>query len=360
MATRGTRRSKRLAKKSANSQSQSCENEWESESIGQQLALSKKAPDSEPTSDGEDCELHFYESRLDTRGEATVLRAGTRSTITPPKTRSHRACLLLTRYYDFDGTLYGTEVTVQSRHLVSAIRKVLGDPRDITFDEEVAKFTEPPRFLYHYQAQLREYSNASGNSVLQAHTELLLSYVQKALYRESEVFKSIDFENSLSPRLEHRHLWAIFRPRCLLYQKHEGVDVILRLRYICESEPRYGNSTKIKAWTVGVERIDYCGNDVRYVKDSVDVPHFDGRKPVHELEIFPVQFHPGKKKIQEDLLVRGRKFLSLCDIQHYSYDGMAQMIDVEDKIYRKEKKIRKKNVCVYDLCYPAGNFIKQY
>ena len=57
----------------------------------------------EPGSNGEESEIYVYESRYDTCGEEVILRAGTKSKIKPPKPKSHRACLVLTREYDLRG-----------------------------------------------------------------------------------------------------------------------------------------------------------------------------------------------------------------------------------------------------------------
>ncbi|KAM3080586.1 hypothetical protein ACMFMG_005527 [Clarireedia jacksonii] len=82
----------------------------------------------DPGSDGEECELHIYEDRVDTSGESVLLRAGTRSRIVPPKRKSHRACLILTRYFHSNQSNRPnrTFLDIQSRHIVEALRSVIG------------------------------------------------------------------------------------------------------------------------------------------------------------------------------------------------------------------------------------------
>ena len=89
----------------------------------QEEQLSYVLPNEEHGSDGEDCELHVYERRRDIRGEERYLRAGTNFEFEPPKRRSHKACLLLTRYFYSSGDRF-IELVVQSRHIIKALREV--------------------------------------------------------------------------------------------------------------------------------------------------------------------------------------------------------------------------------------------
>ena len=94
-------------------------------------------------SDGEECELHVYESRRDTRGEEVYLRAGTKSEYVPPKRRSHRACLVLIRYYSSPGHISFTQLEIQSRHSIGALREVIRTYPGVNFNSKYVPWTSP-------------------------------------------------------------------------------------------------------------------------------------------------------------------------------------------------------------------------
>ncbi|KAI4253040.1 MAG: hypothetical protein L6R42_007723, partial [Xanthoria sp. 1 TBL-2021] len=165
----------------------------------------------ESGSDGEECEIHVYESKFDTRGEAVTLRAGTKSEIKPPKPKSHRACL--------------------SRHVINALRKVIGTYHGIDFNARTVSIVEPPRCLFHYQDELRRHAQESDNEQEKSHIRLCLQYLEKTLHREIKISKSSD-----SPELEHRDLWMAFKPGCLVLEIKNGNEQLSRLRSIFEQK----------------------------------------------------------------------------------------------------------------------------
>lgn len=155
----------------------------------------------EPGSDGEECEMHVYESKYDTRGEQVILRAGTKSEINPPKPKSHRACLVLTREYDRRAKVLCTGLEIQSRHLIRVLPKVVGNYPGVDFTAKTVRLTEPPECLFHYQDELRRHAQESNNEQEKSHVRLCLQYMEKTFHREIKMPKL-----SKSPELEYRDL----------------------------------------------------------------------------------------------------------------------------------------------------------
>lgn len=276
-------------------------------------------------SDGEDSELHVYERRFDTRGEEVFLRAGTKTKFTPPKRKSHRACLVLNRYFEQDGQIFSTELEIQSQHIIKALRKVIGDYYGVDFSGKFVTIEEPPRCIFHYQDELRQHAEASENDQLKSHMQLCLEYMEKTLHREIKLFKSFMSNASVSPELEYRYLWMVFKPGCLVYEKEKGIESLFRLRSIYEMEEN--DSKKIRYWRLSTERIIYSGSEIGLTECIIRIDRYDGCKPLYELTAVPLHFHPDKERIRHDLLERGRKFLSHCGIHHRFYDGAAYMFD---------------------------------
>ena len=53
----------------------------------------------------------------------------------------------------------------------------------------------------------------------------------------------------------------------------------------------------------------------------VGLPYFEGTIKIHELRIYPLQYHPQSEKVKEILVARGRKWASLSGIHHMQYKG---------------------------------------
>lgn len=278
-------------------------------------------------SDGEDCELHVYERRFDTRGDEVFLRAGTKSSFMPPKRKSHRACLVLNRHFDREGQFSYTELEIQSRHIVKALRKVIGTYPGVDFTTELVTIQEPPRCIFNYQDELQQHAEASENDQLKSHIQLCLEYMEKTLHREIKIFKALMSSVSVCPEMEHRDLWMVFKPGCLLYEEKRGIESLLRLRSIHHCHEENSKGTMSSILDVSTERIYHRGSDIGLIRYHIKFKQYEGCKPLCELTAFPLHFHPEKERIRHDLLERGRKFLSHCGIHHRFYDGTAYMDD---------------------------------
>ena len=165
-------------------------------SLGNQIDLVTQEEE-EPDHDGEECELHIYESRRDTRGERVNLRAGTKSKLKSDERRSRQACLVLTRSYR--GTeLLSTDLEIQSRYIIKALKETIGTYPGLDLRGRYVTVAEPPKCLFHYRDELRRYAENSNNEKMKAHLDLLSQYVQKALHRE---IKSTSHSYRINPRL---------------------------------------------------------------------------------------------------------------------------------------------------------------
>ena len=289
--------------------------------------LSLVIHEEEDDSNGEESELHVYNRRTDTRGEYVYLRAGTKSHFEPPKRRSHRACLVLTRHYNSLGKLSYTELEIQSRYITAALRKVIGKYPDVDFSSKFITIREPPRCLFHFQDELRQHAEASGNHHLQSHMQLCLQYMEKVLHQEMKLWKSLESSIAESPVLVgFRHLWMLFKPGCLVYENEKGVEGLSRLRSICAKEK--DDDDEIDSWTLTTERLRQSDTKIGFSYYHTQIKQYEGSRPIQELTYIPLDFHPEKEQIQQRLLTRGRKFLSLCGIHHCFYDGVALLCNM--------------------------------
>ncbi|KAI1130525.1 P-loop containing nucleoside triphosphate hydrolase protein [Nemania abortiva] len=273
----------------------------------------------DPTaSDGEDCEIHYYEERFDTQGERVCLRVGTKSAIEFEKPKSHRACLVRTRVYDSDRELIHTRLEIQSRYVHKALQEVIGPYLGLDFDIPTITIYHPLEPLFHYRRELQEYSNKCNDSKTQSHLGLCLRYVKYTLSREISLFDQVFANESSNLEIDYENLWIAYKPGDLIYKKVGKTDTVSRLR-------RFGvGGGKQPRWRVLTETIEYDGTDFGHVDSETFIGEYHGRVCIRDLEAFPLHFHPRKAQIQDALVQRGQRYVSLQGACHRFFNGIAR------------------------------------
>lgn len=273
--------------------------------------------------DGEDCELHIYESRYDTRGEEVLLRVGTKSKISLEKNRSPRAGLVLTRHYFRFRKGFHTTLKVQSKHIIKALKDVIGSYPGENFFASTVYLSTPPKCLFHYQKELLAYADACGDTKVRDHVSLCLKYMEKTMPEEIRLLEE-GLADPSAFQVNQDNLWVIFKPGCLIYQKQDGMELVSKLQNICRDED---DEDQLLGWEVWVERVVYNGEDFGHIEDLGWINKFDGRKAVRDLEVLPLFYHPEVDRIKRMVEQRGRKYLSFCGIHHCLYNGLALFSD---------------------------------
>ncbi|KAF4990646.1 hypothetical protein FDECE_14311 [Fusarium decemcellulare] len=265
-------------------------------------------------SEGEDCELHAYELRHDNRGEDVTLRVGTTCEYEPPEDKSHRAALVLIRDYIMGETkqLRSTNLEVRSKYIKKALREVIGTYPGVSLMSAAhIRIPSPPKCLFHYRDELEDYATRSDDPVMKSHIHLCLGYMTRVLAHEIAVFETLVVQ-SKEPAIEHQHLWMIFKPGILLYEKLGDMEVVSCL--IEANCIGYGDN-----WRLVAKRIQYNGQVFGYVTGTMIIKTYDGAKPISELGVLPLDLHPERERIRQDLTLRARKYLSLSGSHYRSY-----------------------------------------
>lgn len=273
--------------------------------------------------DGEDCELHIYESRYDTRGEEVLLRVGTKSKINLEKNRSPRASLVLTRYYSRFNKGFHTTLKVQSKRIIKALKHIIDSYPGENFYASTVYISTPPKCLFHYQKELRAYADACEDIKDRDHISLCLKYMEKTMPEEIKFLEEA-LADPIAFHVSQDDLWVVFKPGCLIYQKKDGMELVSKLQTISQ---RNNIKDEVLGWNVWVERVVYNGEDFGHIEELAWISKFDGRKAVKHLEVFPLLFHPDADRIRSMVEQRGRKYLSFCGIHYCLYNGLAQFRD---------------------------------
>ncbi|KAK3998174.1 P-loop containing nucleoside triphosphate hydrolase [Cladorrhinum sp. PSN332] len=286
-------------------------------------------PDFDYDGEGENCEIHIYENRIDARGDLMSLRVkGTQSEVLSEKCKSHTAALVLIRGYNINRELEKTTLQIRSPHLTEAIREVIQTYPGVKIGStgRIVLYGEP-RCLFHYRHELHAYAEKSDNPDLKKHMHLLLQYVVKKFEKELLACRSMANKDEKEPSSEHSNLWMFFKPGVLIYWKANGVEFLYRLWSTELIEMEGSLSRKRSLWHVKLGGNSSNGFIIGQIPFYYDIHSYDGYRPITELDIFPLEFHPEKQRIASELLSRGRRYVSLLKIHHVFYDGAAWIKD---------------------------------
>lgn len=276
-----------------------------------------------PTDDAEsqDCVLHSYDSTVNSRGERVILRTGTRAEYRYP-TYEDRAALVHTRIYDASKSLDRTELMIRSPYIKEALRSVIKSyPGTNIGSVGNIQLKNEPRCLFHYRKELYTYAQGQ-QSQAREHIILCLRYMYRVLWSPISLYRLLMQGDKSLQGLDFENLWMAFKPGSFIYHRKDGVHQIFKLLSIPDSHFR---STPSQEMYLELERIECDGTNFGRVMQEHIIKRYDGFKFLVQLPYYPLEFHPAKDDIKDELIARGRKFISLLGIHHRSYSGMARM-----------------------------------
>ncbi|KAI0974342.1 P-loop containing nucleoside triphosphate hydrolase protein [Xylaria arbuscula] len=283
------------------------------------------ALDSEDESEGEDYELHVYDSRCDTRGDRTLLRASTNSNLVLQKPASLRAGFILIRYFSPTKVMESTFFEIRSPFAKQAIRDVIKSYPGVNINStgKIVLFGTP-RCLFHYRTELSAYADSHPDKRVRKHVRFCLKYMKRTLSREIHSF-SANVEQCIDqPGLEERDLWLVFKPGTLVAIKERGTVQVARVTSIEWLVVKF--PVENAQWHLSAENISCNADNFRLEGTRRILKHYEGVKAFVEQEIYPLEHHPRCPQIRAEALERGRRFISMVGIHHFHYTGPAEMV----------------------------------
>ena len=271
---------------------------------------------------GEKCELHTYEERWNSRGELMLLQTGSKYDLYEDEIRSNEAALVATRRFNEDKTLESTTLQVKSPHIKRAMREVIQSYPGININSgaDVLIF-DNPRCFFHYRKELRQFAEACDTPQAKEHSLFCLKYMARVLRQDIHAYDRMMESDTLKPGLEFNNLWMAFKPGDYVFSQFNGGRRLSKLISM-----RVDGVGQTMHWNLELERVDFDGKSFGYKRVTRAIDYYDGYEPLEDLAYFPFQHHSKHQEIREELLSRGKKFVSLAGIHHYMYQGMADML----------------------------------
>ena len=146
--------------------------------------------------------------------------------------------------------------------------------------------------------------------------------------------------------IAHDLLWAIYKPDSILITICPVANAWKAVRFV---SGKYGSN----AFKLQCRFRDFKEDKLGEASLELQIPAFDGQKPIVDLEYLPLQYHPKALNIRGDLLRRGAKFLALRGIHHKYFSGVAKPMLTGDPDILMEGKIMVDPAQYYtDYSYP--------
>jgi len=119
--------------------------------------------------------------------------------------------------------------------------------------------------------------------------------------------------------MTYEHLWTLFQPGQLVYNRQEGQDRVFRLCSGKYGQDRDGNPV---FWLI-MQYVDWDGTRWGTQKLNVMIRQYNGTRPIPSLSTSPLEFHHNKDEIRSKLAERGEKIEALAGTHYRNYEGMG-------------------------------------
>lgn len=114
-------------------------------------------------------------------------------------------------------------------------------------------------------------------------------------------------------------LWSLFQPGQFIYAKVQGQDRIFRLHSSRYGTDRNGNPV----YWISCQFIDYDGTRFGTNKLNIQIPKFEGTKPINHLAVLPLSFHSQEADTKAKLIQRGSKVEAFAGSHYRAYNGVG-------------------------------------
>ncbi|OAA57294.1 ATPase, AAA-type, core [Cordyceps fumosorosea ARSEF 2679] len=204
---------------------------------------------------------------------------------------------------------------IQSPLLKRALGDIMQDYPGITTDVARLKFYAPFECFVHRWEEFEEaVADEDRDATTREHLQLLHAILTDELgatiQLRQDYFKNkaVDFE----------HCWFLFTPGCTVLTELHGQPMAARF-----DSGNYMETACGKFYSVTCSYIDWDGAQVGWVEKEARIPQFLGTTPFSKLSCYPLEHHPQRAAVEEQLRGRGRRWEALRGFHYKAYSGVA-------------------------------------
>lgn len=232
---------------------------------------------------------------------------------------------------------------INSKPLRDALADVMHNVKGVSLVTE--KPEVDPNLLFLYLEEFRAYmkklkkkartekkSKARKQAAIKAaHLKVLIKYLDTDYADTKKTLHPLLKSNLITFDL----LWALFKPNTIAYTStygHADEPRAFKIEYAIKEN----SVLKGDYYVVEGRYLEYDGRSFGMGAMSVNVDNFKGARKITSLKCYPIQYHPESKQLEEKLIERGKKFVSLRGMNYRFHKGMA--------FFKKKQNVIKVNV----------------
>jgi hypothetical protein len=179
------------------------------------------------------------------------------------------------------------QLLIESTALRTALKEILDESVEITFDTHEVAIRAPYTILYHSEEKIRKYAEDPANAAVKPDIDILLDEIeqeQKAARKDIAAYK----KNGI---ITFEFLWALFYPGCrVIMTVMEEPQMFVVADQLPQSP--YADEETFRMF---VFAIDWDGNEFQPVGRLVVIKKFTATKGIMELEVCPVEYWKDSK-----------------------------------------------------------------
>ncbi|KAJ6784061.1 hypothetical protein PWT90_00348 [Aphanocladium album] len=206
-------------------------------------------------------------------------------------------------------------LVIQSPLLKRALGDILRDYPGITTDVTRLKFFAPFECFVHRWEELEEaIADEDRDATTREHLQLLHKILTDELSATIQLRKDY-FKNKVT---DFEHCWFLFTPGCTILTELHGQPIAARFNRGSYVQTQCG-----MMYSIDCSYIDWDGVRVGWVTKSTAISQFHGTKSFSKLSCYPLEYHPQRATIEDQLRERGRRWEALRGFRYKAYSGIA-------------------------------------
>jgi hypothetical protein len=282
----------------------------------------KGATDGDVGSVGTRCELRIWQQRYKRDGTQEMVAI---ESLGESHDWDRPYAIVVNQIFSERNRLDSTLLTINSAHILKAFREVIQSYPTVPADfSEPFDMESPFRMFFHYWDDLNTYRESLDDDEARMHLNLLLDFMEADMGPEKKRCET----QVKKGQVDYARLWTIYRPGDLQVGFKNTQPWLLKM-----VKTAYEESTTNGKWMeVHCTYTDYDGTDVGEAKHVFKIyqkRYFASENPANitDLEVYPRKFLKEGVSLEERLLERGERFLTLQGTCVRQYDGLAERIN---------------------------------
>jgi hypothetical protein len=217
---------------------------------------------------------------------------------------------------------------VQNPTLVAALEPIL-KRENVHLDVNApAVFNYPFRDLYFcYEDIIAAYKKTLDSEPLKAFLQLLIQTLDD-MFAELRVKQRQLLNAGL---VNFQTAWTYFPRDTIVYSYGNNSELLCKVE-----TTSYTKVMCMDVFNIHVKIMAFNGKGFVWLQKELEIPAFEGNKPITELLHYPVDFHPERDDVRMRLISRGKKVLDLQGLSYRTYNGIG--------LHRDQGQMQKHNV----------------